>query len=102
VVGPDGGVAIGIVGGFGGLVPGIQYDLHVEEDDEVGVGNPSISRDYKPPSTGNKDKCPCHTSARATQLANDLRKMNLEDIRDQTDKYKELKEARDLEDVLYG
>lgn len=98
VVGADGCEMAACAGGFKGLTPCTPYELVINEDEEAGVGNADISREYKVSITGS------HTSgnSRSAQLTAELKGLSAADLAAQTDQYKQLKEARDLEDVLYS
>lgn len=47
------------------------------------------------------EKCKMKGNARMEELTGELKKMTAEELREHGDKYKELLEQRDLEDILY-
>ena len=88
-------------GAFSCLKEGGQYNLIVVEDEVAGYGNEELSRGYKAlgeSSGGGIDGA----STRSSDITNQLKGMSVDDLRNQTDEYKNLKEARDLEDVLFS
>uniref|UniRef100_A0A7S0RV60 Uncharacterized protein n=1 Tax=Pyramimonas obovata TaxID=1411642 RepID=A0A7S0RV60_9CHLO len=101
VIGPDGTKMEQCEDGFKGLVDGVQYELEVVEDEEAGVGNPELTREYAPPSTS-ANQCPLHRNAKAKELTNQLKGLSADELRSQTERSKQLKEARDLEELLYS
>ena len=88
-------------GAFSGLKEGGQYNLVVVEDEEAGYGNEELSRGYEAPGASSGGGIG-GTSTRSSDITNQLKGMNVDDLRNQTDEYKKLKEARDLEDVLFS
>ena len=101
---------------FKGLKDGECYELMVEEDEEAGYGHEELSsREHQgiaggggggggaggggAGGGGGLTGAASSASAAATAA---LRKMSVEDLKAQTAEYKALKEARDLEDVLFS
>uniref|UniRef100_A0A7S1NZ21 Uncharacterized protein n=1 Tax=Vitrella brassicaformis TaxID=1169539 RepID=A0A7S1NZ21_9ALVE len=79
---------------FEGLEANGTYVLQVEED-PAQADRPS--KTYEAPSV---ETCPLKKSAKVADITRELQGMSVEEIREKGDKYKELVEARDLEDTL--
>jgi len=84
---------------YHGLLDGHTYVLSVVEDEaaeeEARAAGPARSyRGMKQETRG--------TTAASRGLTEELKKLSTDELRDQSDRYKQLVEARDLEDVLYG
>ncbi|KAK3233061.1 hypothetical protein CYMTET_43382 [Cymbomonas tetramitiformis] len=86
-------------GSFHGARLDVQYELIVEEDEEAGVGNRELGCGYQVSTAVGAAP---GSSSRSNELTQQLKGLSTEDLRAQTDEYKQLKEARDLEDVLYS
>lgn len=86
-------------GSFYGARSDVQYELIVEEDEEAGVGNSELGCGYQVSTAFGAAP---GSSSRHNELTQQLKALSTDDLRAQTDEYKQLKEARDLEDVLYG
>lgn len=92
-------------GVFRGLEDGRSYELMVEEDEDVGYGNEELSREYSGIARGGGGMQGVSRGGGSTAGASAtaaLRGLSVEDLKAQTDEYKSLKEARDLEDVLFS
>ena len=88
--------------GFEGLSEASSYELLVEEDEEAGYGNEDLSKNYCPPESNQKGSSANDGASRSTALTAELKGLSEQELRSQTERYKQLKEARDLEDVLYS
>ena len=75
-----------------------QYELVVEEDEEAEAAEGRDESSYTAPTAS----APSGGAGRSADLTAQLKGLNTEELRGQTDNYKALKEARDLEDVLYS
>eukprot|EP00959_Pyramimonas_sp_CCMP1952_P112854 2359071-Pyramimonas_sp.AAC.1 len=83
VIGPDGARMEQCDDEFKGLVDGLQYELEVVEDEEAGVGNPELTREYVPPSAASANQCPFHKNAKAKELTNQLKGLSADELRNQ-------------------
>jgi hypothetical protein len=99
---------------FRGLEDGCSYELVVEEDEEAGYGHEELSREYRGigggvgvsrgggAGGGGGGGAGAGASSASASATAALRGLSVEDLRAQTDEYRALKEARDLEDVLFS
>jgi hypothetical protein len=97
---PDGtAVEAGADGCFGELRDGCTYELDVVEDAAAEEAvRPAGGRTVgiaRPAESGGP-------SSASSRLTSELKSLSLDDLRNQTDEYRALKEARDLEDVLFS
>uniref|UniRef100_A0A0G4IBY8 Uncharacterized protein n=1 Tax=Chromera velia CCMP2878 TaxID=1169474 RepID=A0A0G4IBY8_9ALVE len=89
---------------FVSLLPDQTYTLSVEEPDEdpeedakpKRIYNAEEAKALNPMNAGKSNK------GRMDAITDELKKMTQEELREKGDRYKELIEARDLEDCLYG
>ena len=89
----------GADGCFSGLRDGVQYELDVAED--AAAEEAARPAGAKPSGISRAAECPGASSA-SSRLTDELKGLSLDDLRNQTDEYRALKEARDLEDVLFS
>lgn len=79
------------------------YQLQVEEDEQAEqaarAANGGAGRGYQAANANDPLK---GATAASTDLTNQLKSMSVDEIRGQSERYKELVAARDLEDCLYG
>ena len=77
------------------------YQLQVDEDEEAESAAREASGGGGGYNPANADALKGATAA-SKDLTNELKSMSVDEIRGQSDRYKELLAARDLEDCLYG
>lgn len=88
---------------FEGLAESSSYVLIIDEDEEAGYGNKELSKDYCPPEEGQGGfSSQGNATSRSATLTAELKGLSEAELRGQTERFRELKEARDLEDVLYS
>ena len=79
------------------------YQLQVEEDEQAEqaarAANGGAGRGYQAANANDPLK---GATAASRDLTNQLKSMSVDEIRGQSERYKELVAARDLEDCLYG
>jgi len=96
---PDGTEQIiGLTGTFEGLVDGVSYVMECDEDDEVLANERPSALNF---GHANDDGCPKKNRA-FDDLTNELKKLNPDDLRAQTDEYKQLLAARDLAELGFS
>ncbi|EAR84500.2 hypothetical protein TTHERM_00655280 (macronuclear) [Tetrahymena thermophila SB210] len=81
---------------FENLIDGQAYVVEVIEDEEE--SKKEISKPYY---ASQKEESQKQNNGRINNLTNELKGMSIEELKQKGDKYKELIEARDLEDILY-
>ena len=81
--------------GFDGLEPGGAYTLSVEED----AAAEEAAGPRKTYKGAEKDDA---AASGASRLTDELKALSTDELRDGSERYKALKEARDLEDVLFS
>ena len=87
-----------------GVAPGGVYELLVTEDAEAGVGIEGLVSHKGPLKLGATEAAGAGVSGnRQTEiLTQELKAMSSEQLKEAGDEYQRLKEARDVEDVLFS